>query len=329
MKLPTLGILLLLASGAMAATPTNLVLRSYDYGGPPSKVSLDKAGGGEFITMSAGAALRENLARVGDRDDKQTRKDLEQLGIAFPDGAWVRHLPALHRIFVLNTPDNHELLRLVLDVARPTQVAIDYAWIDLPLADIEAATRASAAIVLSDVDILALWKAGKGRLANAGRLVTRSGVNAQNQCVHEILYATDYDEAASPATNAVPREQHLLIPGSWETRQAGFILNVTPTVGPEGERIDMTLVPEHTELVRWSVDASPQPGTAVPQPLFHTQQVTTSLMLQTGHTTAFGGWTSPDGSQLSYLVLRATVVDAEMKPARPWEALERAMAEQP
>ena len=329
MKLPTLGILLALAAGvAAAAAPTNLVLRSYDYGGAPDK-ALEKSGGREFVTMSAGAAMRDNLARVGDRDDKKTRAELEQFGIGFPNGAWVRHLPSLHRLFMLNTPDNHEILRLLLNLSDPAQVAIDYAWISFPLADIEKATRAAATVVLSDRDVLALWKAGQGRLANTGRLLTRSGVNAQNQGVRETIYPTEYEETVPQGTNQVAVEQHLLIPGSWETRQTGFIVNVTPTVSPDGEVIDLTLVPEHTELIGWENEASPQPGPTVPQPVFHTQQVTTSLVLKNGHTTAFGGWPSPDGEELAYLILRAEVVDAELKPHQPWAELERIMAETP
>lgn len=332
MKLPLLGTLLALAAGAALAAPaTNLVLRSYDFPLAPAKAASAKSGGEEFITLSAGAALRANLERVGDRDDKETQKQLEKLGIAFPSGAWVRHLPSLRRIFVLNTPENHEILRLVLDTVRPAQVAFDYAWIDFPLADIEAAARAAPAIVLDDAQVLALWRAGKGRLMNSGRLVTRSGVNAQNQCVTEVIYPTDFDETshAKTGTNVVSEEKRILVPGSFETRQVGFIFNVTPTVDADGEVIDVTFVPEHTELTGWDTSFSPEPGPKIAQPSFHTQQVTASMVMKNGHTTAFGGWASADGARLAYLVLRATVVDAESVPFRRWEAIERAMAETP
>jgi hypothetical protein len=331
MKIPTMGTLLALcASVSLAAPATNLVLRSYDY--PPDHWGKGASQAVEFISMGPAKALQDNLARVADRDDKEVRKQLESVGVAFPDGAWVRYLNGLHRIFVLNTPENHEILRLILETGDSSQVALDYAWIELPLADVEAATRAAPGLLLSDGEILALWKSGKGRLANTGRLVTRSGQNAENQGVDEVIYPTDHVDAEADrgsSSNAAPREIRVLIPNSWETREAGAIFNATATVDPSAEYIDVTMAVEISDLARWSSEASPQPGPLFPQPLFHSRNTTTSILLHSGTIAVLGGWPTKDGAALTYLMLRGTVIDAEMKPHHPWEALERMMSRQP
>jgi len=88
------------------------------------------------------------------------------------------------------------------------------------------------------------------------------------------------------------------------------ILNVTPTVGPDGYTIDLTMVPEVAELVDWiqygsevtisSPIQNPLTGLLIgsrenrfryniPQPVFSSRNATTSIVIWDGQTVVMGG----------------------------------------
>jgi hypothetical protein len=314
----------LLAMGATAATPpTNMVMHSYAF--RPALLDVVEKGG--FTTFgsdpAAAKTLQDNLARKADRDDKETAKLLEGCGVRFPPGAWVRYVAALNRLFMFNTEDNHAILAAVLKSFGPRQVVVDYAWIEMPLADIEAAARAAPEVFPDDATLLSLWKAGKGHLMNASRLVTRTGQAATDQGVSEIIYPTEF-QFLERGSNAVERAD-AVAPGAFETRPVGAIMNLTPTVGPDNDTLDLALSPELAELIGWSDEWSSRSSVSSPQPLFHSDNITTTLSIKSGQTVVLGGLRSHDGSQQRYLVLRARVVDAEFQACEPWSFLEQQM----
>ncbi|HMO50487.1 MAG TPA: hypothetical protein PKE26_01445 [Kiritimatiellia bacterium] len=152
------------------------------------------------------------------------------------------------------------------------------------------------------VVIQALSQKGNADLLSAPRVTTRSGVNAQIQVVTEIIYPTEFEvtEPALQTSNASEGGNNLVTPptvtpGSFQTRETGVILNVTPTVGPDGYTIDLTLAPEVAELVDWiqygsSISAGGQSFTFnIPQPVFASRKVTTSIVVWDGQTVVMGG----------------------------------------
>ncbi len=149
----------------------------------------------------------------------------------------------------------------------------------------------------------ALSQSGNVDLLSAPRVTTRSGVNASIEVVTEIIYPTEFrvteptvtqgGEVISPPT---------VTPDNFETRRTGVILNVTPTVGPDGYTIDLALAPEVAELVDWLQYGSrlrvPIPGSPdefreflynIPQPVFASRNVTTSIVIWDGQTVVMGG----------------------------------------
>ena len=151
--------------------------------------------------------------------------------------------------------------------------------------------------------IHALQQKGGSDLLSAPRITTRSGVNAQIQVVQEIIYPKEFEsevitidrEVAGGGT--IQERLVTVTPGSFETRETGVILNVTPTVGPDGYTIDLTLVPEVSELVDWiqygsvidrDEDGNPI-GYNIPQPVFSSRNVTTSIVVWDGATVVMGG----------------------------------------
>ena len=170
-------------------------------------------------------------------------------------------------------------------------------------ADTMAGTLLSISSILTNPEMTmilhALEQKGGTDLLSSPRVTTRSGVNAQIKVVEEIIYPTEYESQSVGDMIAgfgggigggttVPTEMRPPVPGSFETREVGVILNVTPTVGPDGYTIDLTLVPEVAEFVRW-IDYGPNGLYPILQPVFASRNVTTSIVLWDGQTVVMGG----------------------------------------
>ena len=85
-------------------------------------------------------------------------------------------------------------------------------------------------------------------------------------------------------------------PGGFETRNVGVILNVTPTVNADNYTINLVMLPEIAELVDWLQYGSSIPlGDGIeyivniPQPVFASRNLTTSMIVWDGHTVVMGG----------------------------------------
>jgi len=166
----------------------------------------------------------------------------------------------------------------------------------------------SASSVLTNpemtVVIQALSQHGGTDLLSAPRVTTRSGVNAQIQVVKEIIYPTEF-EVTQPTMNTDGNVtmSPVVTPGTFTTRETGVILNVTPTVGPDGYTIDLVMAPEVAELVDWiqygsaitvttGIIGARQENTYLfnmPQPVFTSRNVTTSIVIWDGQTVVMGG----------------------------------------
>ena len=166
----------------------------------------------------------------------------------------------------------------------------------------------SASSVLTNPEmtivIQALSVHGNSDLLSAPRVTTRSGVNAQIQVVKEIIYPTEFD-VTQPTMNSDGNVtmSPVVTPGTFETRETGVILNVTPTVGPDGYTIDLVMAPEVAELVDWiqygsqitvetGIIGAKQQNTYLfnmPMPIFTSRNVTTSIVIWDGQTVVMGG----------------------------------------
>jgi general secretion pathway protein D len=137
---------------------------------------------------------------------------------------------------------------------------------------------------------------GASDLLSAPRVTTRSGVNAQIQVVKEIIYPTEF-QITQPqfSTGSFSGTQvvtpPVITPSSFETREIGVILNVTPTVGPDGYTIDLVLAPEVSDLEGWINYGSSFGDFTfnVPQPIFATRKVQTTIVVWDGQTVVMGG----------------------------------------
>lgn len=159
----------------------------------------------------------------------------------------------------------------------------------------------SASSVLTNPEVTVVLQAlsqhGGTDLLSAPRVTTRSGVNAQIQVVKEIIYPTEFDLTQPTVdTDGNVTMAPIVTPGTFETRETGVILNVTPTVGPDGYTIDLVMAPEVAELVDWiqygstiTIRGSDVYFFNMPQPVFTSRNVTTSIVIWDGQTVVMGG----------------------------------------
>ncbi len=150
----------------------------------------------------------------------------------------------------------------------------------------------------------AISQHGGSDLLSAPRVTSRSGVNATIKVVREIIYPTEFDVTEPTIAASTVSGQGTagglvtpptVTPQGFETRQTGVILNVTPTVGPDGYTIDLVMVPEVCELVDWIQYGSESTAGGqtfiynIPQPVFSSRNVTTSIVIWDGQTVVMGG----------------------------------------
>ena len=160
-------------------------------------------------------------------------------------------------------------------------------------------------------------------LMSAPSVTTKSGTRATVEVVREFYYPTEFDPPQIPqqfggtggvSTNGLAGlgggsngsfPVTPTTPTNFEVKPIGVRMEVDPVVGPDGYTIDLTLAPEVNEFEGFinygspiqtaSTDAVGNPTTIVltenriPQPVFSTRKVSTSVSVWDGQTVAMGG----------------------------------------
>jgi len=306
-----LACILFLVAKPLRADDTNLILRLFP-------VELHYFTGDPPIQQQGTDDDPANLKPL----PSGTKEFYQKYGITFPEDAYVTydlHARLLHHY---NTEKNQKLLGELFNYIdpRPSQVRLDALFVDFSIDEIETLARANTSPFPRSEDILKLWKDGKGTLLHALNLITQSGVNAQVQAVSEYIYAMEFREVSTNNT-----QSPLPVPDRFNTREAGAIFNVTPTVRHDRKTIDVVMAPELTSKPEWthsSVTATYAGGEeiqlSVPQPLFHSRNITTSFVMTDQSTQVFGGMENPAGDGVTYLFLTVTLIDASGQPLKDY-----------
>ncbi|MCX6991812.1 MAG: hypothetical protein NT011_01580 [Kiritimatiellaeota bacterium] len=151
----------------------------------------------------------------------------------------------------------------------------------------------------------ALEQKSGANLLSAPKVTTKSGANAEIKVVEELIYPTEFELTPPMVSGSGSGSQAVLskafvTPAAFQTRDTGVILNVTPTVGPDGFSIDLVMLPQVVELANWinygSTIIDPTTGLPelmnMPQPIFKSRNITTSITIWDGQTVVMGGMIS-------------------------------------
>lgn len=195
--------------------------------------------------------------------------------VTWPEGSSIRYIPAIGKLRVRNTPENHALLADALREMRanPTLVEVS-AWLfeveqtalDEIGAELVPGKPAGYRYTVDDFAELPaaeLQRRLSARRDNvlmaAPRALMRSGEETVVKAVVEYIYPTDYDvqlePSSAPATGRVARVSTGLAavePQSFTMREVGTILDVTPTVTDDGSLIDLEINVQHCGRPDWN-----------------------------------------------------------------------------
>jgi hypothetical protein len=239
----------------------------------------------------------------------------QECDVTFPEGSSIRWDPIQSELHIRNTVENIDRIEAIVSPIVDTwpSVEIDCSFVAFPIRDLDTAARKAGRAAATAEDVRALWRGGAGRLVSTSKVLTRSGVNAQVKGVAEITYPQEYERLA--VTDPIPTLQ-AAPPGALETREIGTIFNVTPTVGPDGRTIDLSMVPELAELAGWddvgvggTTADGKKVGSHMRQPRFHSRNLTTSVVLWDGGTVVLGGFPGADGKETIYAFVSARLVN--------------------
>ncbi len=147
--------------------------------------------------------------------------------------------------------------------------------------------------------INAISQKGHADVLSSPRVTTKNNEQATIKVIEEIRYPQAYEAnqiqtygglnaTGGAIVNTQPLNVTVFTPADFQTREVGVILNVTPTIGPDGYTIDLTLVPEVSELTEWHQYGT-QNGLNAAQPFFSTRTVTSKLVVWDGETVVLGG----------------------------------------
>ncbi|MEM7391817.1 MAG: hypothetical protein AAF492_05665, partial [Verrucomicrobiota bacterium] len=245
----------------------------------------------------------------------------EQLGIRFPAGSTLSYDTEFQGIFTRNTRPNLKMMDHMFGYlqADVLQVEIDVAVVTFEEADLEPLRRNNPSPNIGQQPIRQLWKEGQGRIIGYAKTVTRTGYNTVIQSVEEVIYPSEFNSVMDhPFKNAVG-----VVPASLETRDIGMILNITPTVGPDNQTIELTLSPELNLDYGWRDDGhlySDHSGRTrrvpVPQPFFNSKNVTTSIILLDGETIVQGATHRRLKGQATYMFVTPRLLNEYGEPIR-------------
>lgn len=233
----------------------------------------------------------------------EPRKYFESQGVNFPEGTSALFDEENHLLVVTHTELGLEAIRKVLERANclPSQITIETRFLQMPrtlaedlFADDEGLSRACIIkeIILKRIDEFA--RNGKITELARPKLTTVSSNTAQVKAVKELHYPTEFIAARGVTDTNRPSSIGSAFvaitpatPGAFETREIGYLLNVTPTLGPDGSTLNITLVPEVSRVApkprQYSI-TTPSGKVTVEQPEFSSYQTTTTVQIKSGQT---------------------------------------------
>ncbi|GEM_PF-6758909 len=231
--------------------------------------------------------------------------------IRFPEGSWVSYDVEKNSLMMNNLPVHHQTLHTALMASGhiAVQVQITFRVVVMPSAEIDTLDRAHPAGI-PDAKLVELWTAGKGKTIISQSVKTINGVNAIIECVDDISYPTEMDSSKQQASG----ETNPIVYGGVETRPIGAIFNVTPTVNPRQDIINLIILPEVADLKK--IDANVPKHVEPISPTFTSLNLTTSSQIKNGSTHIIGRSTSRDPEQHVIIMVSASLVDTANVPTQ-------------
>ena len=147
--------------------------------------------------------------------------------------------------------------------------------------------------------IHALEQSKNTDVLSAPMVTTISGMTAQLKVTTQRRFATEWSEPDMDTTNTdsgIVTSYTPSIPTGWQEVSLGVVLDVTPTVAPDGYSIYVDMLPSITELVGYDTTYNTTAlvgGNEVPMnfttPIFTRREILTQLVVYDNETIVMGG----------------------------------------
>jgi hypothetical protein len=144
----------------------------------------------------------------------------------------------------------------VTATAANLQIEISLSVVSFDKKDLEDVARKSPGASVQAADVLALWRAGKGRLVTT---VTGRTANSEQFTIKDIVelrYPQAYEAYPIPASHGTNGASTVagpsnipLIPADYQTREIGMIFVCTPYWDGESKVIQLTMTPENSAKI--------------------------------------------------------------------------------
>ena len=202
----------------------------------------------------------------------------------------------------------------------PSQLELCLSIVSIERKDLEAVARQSPGASVRAVDVLALWRAGKGRLVTSSTTRSTLGEQMTIKDVLEWRYPQSYepflpstlDNTSSNSTRKIDTTMPIitLAPVDFQTREIGMIFNCTVTWDNGLKIFDMTMVPELTtkeepeEPIYKHVSPAGTNILFIFQPAFQTKTVTVKARCAAGETIVYNNDVLNQGNdEMTYLLI--------------------------
>ncbi len=275
------------------------------------------------------AALSERLfsrpdGAAPDADpNKVWQAFFDQLGVSGPAFAKFEYVPYIDKLRVTNTPENLAVIETVFDEFALRMVEVEMQIHAFRTKDIER-LRLSGGESLES--LMALRQNGKAKPVAAATALTKSGQEACVKAGPEVTYPTELVADGGQTGSSVTSRSaaNALLPGNFEMRETGMILQVVPEVTHSGTLINLTLNPKWVTLEGWeSYPADLAAGwthktLSFKQPVFGVTSFQTQATVKDGGTVLLGSISTPDGEwvQVGFLTTRLRDVHPRLSGGR-------------
>ena len=253
-------------------------------------------------------------------EEQRLKEFYEQLGVRWPTGSSISHMPSFYRLRVTNTQDNHDRLRKILDETayRPKLVDTELQIFAFRAADIERLQRTDG---VSLANLNALREKGKAKSVATASGVTKTGQETVIKAVKEVIFPTGFNGMVDGGTN-LNLAVDTVLPSNFETREVGVVLQLVAEAR-EGGLIELMLNPQWTTLDGWERYDAGIPTRrglgklSLRQPVFSCTSWQTQVTMKAGESILLGGAATPDGKWVHYGFLHASTQTVEAE-AWPW-----------
>ncbi len=224
------------------------------------------------------------------------QKNLETLGIPFPEGTSASYDAEQRELTVVQTPENMGIIREVMKAEDPREVMISLRFEFYEVPALLALRLEQNACEHSEHTpewnaLRETLKSGDSRLISVALLQGRSGQRTRYQEGDQIVYFAGYErDKESPQSPPRPL---------YEWRNIGTEIEVEPIAGRREDIIDLNFrLVYHTAPAESVLEAMPAPDFRVPGagsrpslPVFHEKSLTTQLGLYSGDIRLLTSWT--------------------------------------